>query len=833
MSGDAGSRPLPAGGRAERKTGGSRSVAVNEARIGRLLNRLGWATSTISLAAVFLVAACFYWLQARPQTDATAKARQNEAAERVVGRVQNLVGQVERILATMQLWSADGLASIDDPEAFNRLLIPVLQLRSVVSSLHLASDDGREILLIGSSEGFQNRITDIPRNGTRQLWLAWKDGRTRLGEEWKEQDYDPRRRPWFTGALDTAENRVHWTAPYTFQATKEPGITASVRWTDKASGRQFVVAMDVLLTDFSRSTRELAYGRQGQVAVLTADGKVLGLPRHARFSSDDEINAAVLQLPEDIGLPLLAAALEKADGNEGTFRLPAASAGAAESWLATLRRIPFGNQHFVVAMLAPEDDFSPWSRDLLAVLFFVLAAVAAFSVVLSRRLAGDVSEPLGKVFRELAVGNRELERQGRRSTAVAELLPRLQEADNFDALSRALLSGLAGRLPLGQGSVYLADAESRRLHLCGGHARTSAGAPPADIAYGEGLLGQCAVERKLIRLDRPGADYLRVESVLAAGEPATILVLPVLNKDVLLGVVELALLAGFDDDDMALVDGLMPMFALCMEVVARNERTREILRASQAQEERIRSMLGEQDAIFSKAPMGIMYAAGGRVLRVNAAMTQLFGHDAGELVGAETVTLFVSPESYREFAAQVGPKLAAGEGVHLEWPMRQGDGSVFLAMLSAQAVDIAGVERAAIWIIEDISERKRLEEATRASEARLRQVLEESPAAVTMVRESGEPLFANRRLAELLGVPPDELMQHNTVEFWADPEERQRFLRHLHEQGRVDAYEARFRRADGGEVTLSVNTRWIEQDGERLMLSWLSEPLGRKQGDVR
>jgi len=406
---------------------GKSDKAVSAARIDRLLRRLGWATTAISLAAVFLVAASFYLLQVRPQSDLTAKARQNEAVERVVNRVEGLIQQVERALLTAQRWSEEGVAGFDDVGAFNHLMIPVLQLRSVVSSVHLASDDGREILLLATPEGFRNRVTDVPRHGTQQHWLSWKSSRVRSGEEWKEQDYDPRKRPWFTGAMAAPEGTVHWTTPYIFQTTREPGVTASVRWVDKASGRQFVVAMDVLLSDLSRSTRALAYGENGMVALLTGDGKVLGLPRNSGFDSDEAMQKSVLQPPEAIGLPLLAAALATAGENlaDDTVRIARGTSGMDEPWLVTMQRVPFGNQFLRVAMMAPERDFSPWSRNLVATLLLLLIAVAVLSVLLSRRFSRDVSRPIGKVFDELAESNSELEIQGERTAAIAELAPRL------------------------------------------------------------------------------------------------------------------------------------------------------------------------------------------------------------------------------------------------------------------------------------------------------------------------------------------------------------------------------------------------------------------------
>ncbi len=807
---------------------GEAGRTINAAFIDRLLGRLGRATTAVSLASVLFVITAFYFLQVRPQAEATVKARQKEAAERVVNRIEGLVGEIENLLLTSQRWAADGLISLDDPVAFNRLMLPVLQLRRTISSFHLASDAGREVLLLGSADGFRNRITDVPGKGHLQQWLNWHDVHTRSGEELKEQDYDPRRRPWFSGALETPEGRVHWTAPYLFQTTREPGITASVRWIDKASGRQFVVAMDILLSDLSRSTRELEYGGTGMVALLTDDGKLLGLPRNAGFDNDEAIQKAVLQPPEAIGLQRLAAVLRQAGAaSDGTRRL----IDGGEPWLATLQRAPFGNQVFRIAMLAPEGDFSPWSRQIVLILLLLLAMVAVLSALLARRLARDVSRPLAHVFDELAASNLELKIQGGHSAAIATLAPKLQNAGDFAALADTLLGGLADRMMLGQGSLYRVDTAPETLRLCGGFARGGAGTPPATIAFGEGLVGQCAIERQAIALADPPSGYLRVGSALTAGDPALILVLPVVNNEQLLGVLELALLKDGGPHDRGLIDRLLPVLALCMEVLARSARAGELLRASQAQaaelaaqQERIQAMFAEQSAIFENAPMSILYAADGRLLRTNAALAALLGRSERDLAGADTALLFASPASHHKFAAAVTPMLAAGNGVRLEWTLAKADGSCFDALLSGRGVTLPGIVQASIWVIEDISERKRNEAAISASEARLRLVIEDSPTAVMMVSAHGEQLFTNRRLAELLGLPPSQLQARRSSEFWADPQEREHFIARLQAEGRVDRYETRFRRADGRVFPVLLDSRWIEQDGQQLLLSWISLP---------
>ncbi|MCH3857666.1 hypothetical protein, partial [Campylobacter jejuni] len=80
-------------------------------------------------------------------------------------------------------------------------------------------------------------------------------------------------------ALLAGANEVRWTEPYYFRSTGELGISAVVGWLTSDGHRQ-LFASDLRLIDFSRFTRSLVVGKSGFTAVLTPDGKVIGLPRN-------------------------------------------------------------------------------------------------------------------------------------------------------------------------------------------------------------------------------------------------------------------------------------------------------------------------------------------------------------------------------------------------------------------------------------------------------------------------------------------------------------------------------------------------------------------------
>ncbi|MBK6636460.1 MAG: PAS domain S-box protein [Rhodocyclaceae bacterium] len=787
------------------------------------------------------VAVTLYFFQAAPLATAAAALRQQDKL-RLDDKVQELQEQVERLLLPSLSWARNDLARIEDPATFNRLMVPMVESRPMISSVHLATDSGREILLLRLPAGWKNRLTDVPAKGTRQHWLEWKDEQTQMGQEWKDADYDPRVRPWFTGAMASPPGQVHWTAPYLFQSTQEPGITASVRFTDPASGENKVVAFDILLTDLSRFTSELRYGTHGQVTLLSADGKLLGLPRDAGLSRD-AATAALLKAPDDTLLPLVAAALTEAAKSTGGLSNPLSviSPVDASEWIARIEKIVLRNQELHMVAMAPASDFGVWSARLTFVLGGLFLLIVGLSLVISRVLAKDVSGPLGKVFDDLDASNATLNAQIARASVLNDLGPKLQAAESFPDLASVLLGGLAGYLPLGQGSLYRVHDEAKCLVLCAGYGRLSDGSLPEQVPFGESLLGQCALDRHALRLTPPSGAYGRVGSALSSGQPAELRLLPVVNHDELVGVLELMPLRALSGDEAALIDAVLPLLALCMEVIERNDDTRRLLDATreqaselEAQQARIKLLAEEQSAIFENAPVGIMYAMSvpGRMLivRANSGMAKLFGRPLEAFIDAELAILFRSPSEMGQAYGRVAPALNTEGRGSTECQLARADGSLFWARLSGQRIVKTG-NTASIWIVEDIDERKRLEDDMRESEQRMRTILELSPVGISINTEAGVSVFRNRRLAELLGYTNEELTRLSTTDYWLSPVDRMAFLEVLQHEGRVDDYTARFVRGDGKPMTVLLAASIEDIFGGRHVVTWIYDITERANAE--
>ncbi|MDE2617566.1 MAG: PAS domain S-box protein, partial [Burkholderiales bacterium] len=125
----------------------------------------------------------------------------------------------------------------------------------------------------------------------------------------------------------------------------------------------------------------------------------------------------------------------------------------------------------------------------------------------------------------------------------------------------------------------------------------------------------------------------------------------------------------------------------------------------------IQQTLLEYQAILENASVGILFTRDRKVLHCNPRASEIYGWPQGELVGQPGSVFYPSQEAYETIGRQAGPLLARGELLDVELPMRRKDDSEVYCHMRAKAIDPANTAEGTIWIIEDISERKR-EQAT-------------------------------------------------------------------------------------------------------------------------
>ena len=328
-----------------------------------------------------------------PMVERIAQSQFNVAAARIEASLDSMFAPANDLLDMSRGWTNGEAPSLDDPAAFNRIFMPVIKSLPQVTSVVAGTTTGQGWLLLQQAGGrWRNRMTDVPRNGRKHLFFEHLPN-GQVTSEWRDVDYDPRRRPWYLAAMNgTAGTLTHWTAPYLFFTTGDVGVTASTRIRLK-DGRDFVLGFDLMLRDLSKATMQSAVGKQGMVLVLTDDNRVLALPVAPSLAPPDWLKK-VLRPVDELGLAPVSDALaawlatQRASGSVLAYR------SGGEPWLASMRPYLLGEQKLWVMTLAPAADFAPAWGTLSTVLATLLALVLLLAFLIVRAYARRIALPL-------------------------------------------------------------------------------------------------------------------------------------------------------------------------------------------------------------------------------------------------------------------------------------------------------------------------------------------------------------------------------------------------------------------------------------------------------
>ena len=166
--------------------------------------------------------------------------------------------------------------------------------------------------------------------------------------------------------------------------------------------------------------------------------------------------------------------------------------------------------------------------------------------------------------------------------------------------------------------------------------------------------------------------------------------------------------------------------------------------------------------IAESVPLPIAITAVDRycVLFVNAMGREVFGVEAGDSDPGAIERLWADPDQRAAIARRIESE---GSVEQAEVRMRRRDGSEFDAIMSARPLDYGG-ERAVLGVITDITERSRIEEALRESEARLAALMDNAPLVVHLKDRAGRYLLANPELAKIFGCDPADVLGRTATE---------------------------------------------------------------------
>ena len=450
---------------------------------------------------------------------------------------------------------------------------------------------------------------------------------------------------------------------------------------------------------------------------------------------------------------------------------------------------------------------------------------------------GDLAVSVG-VLQKSA---QKMEEQGWVKSNLGEVVNAIQHADSFEALSKTLFSRLAPLINFGSAAFYM--LEEAQLRLLGSYAAANL---KENIAIGEGLVGQSALEKKSILLSNPPFEYAQINSALGLASPRYLTIIPVILDEQVLGVIELACFDVFSPREQSLLDDLLPLLAISMEMLDRKINTQTLLEETQKQAERmeIQTARMEEQAveleaqqvemetteawyrgIVESAPDGMMVLdETGQIILTNAKLEEEFAYEKGMLIGKHADELL--PKELRS----AGVSFLKADSLPDAKGMRE-DKSEFPVDTSISILPSLSGRGSCICVsVRDITERKLIEDKIRDSEASFRFILETSPVALRIkYPHENSCLFANQSYADMFGFSLDDIAAIDPSKIYQNPDDFTEIGRKLAAGESINNFSVGMKKITGEKIQVIASHIPVTFNGQKGFLGWFFDVTEMKQ----
>jgi HAMP domain-containing protein/signal transduction histidine kinase/CheY-like chemotaxis protein len=175
---------------------------------------------------------------------------------------------------------------------------------------------------------------------------------------------------------------------------------------------------------------------------------------------------------------------------------------------------------------------------------------------------------------------------------LAKFTQMLQGQKDLNTVTRRILSELAQVVNAHHGMFYIMEQaeefHASKLKLFAAYAYKGEVSLRKEFSLGEGLVGQCAVEKERILLTNVPRNYIKIGSGLGQGAPMNVIVLPVLFEKEIKAVIELASFDSFNDTHLDFLGQLTESIGIVLNTIETNSKTEHLLEQSQSLAEELR-----------------------------------------------------------------------------------------------------------------------------------------------------------------------------------------------------------------------------------------------------
>lgn len=221
----------------------------------------------------------------------------------------------------------------------------------------------------------------------------------------------------------------------------------------------------------------------------------------------------------------------------------------------------------------------------------------------------------------------------------------------------------------------------------------------------------------------------------------------------------------------------------------------------------------------------------GKLIWCNSSFTKLTGYTLNDLIG-KTLDILKAPDFPSEVYDFMWKTAIGGEFWHGELINKRKDGTTYNEEMTITPVkDSTGQINYFVAIKQDITERKKSEEALRQSELQFRGLYENATIGIYRTSINGKILMANPTIIKMLGYESfDEISKLNAKDSYYKPETREEFKKILLQKGRVVGFESLWKSKDGIPLYMRESARLArDNDGNPLYYEGSIEDITEKK----
>ena len=282
------------------------------------------------------------------------------------------------------------------------------------------------------------------------------------------------------------------------------------------------------------------------------------------------------------------------------------------------------------------------------------------------------------------------------------------------------------------------------------------------------------------------------------------------------------------------------------------------------------------EILFQNAPVGMCLLRERTILNCNRRFEEIFGYERGELENKSARHLYPSDDMFKHIGDKFGHFFEKNSFYRDERPMRRKDNTLIWCIVTGKVLFPDDPRYGAVWVVQDISEHKTLEDELKANiekleflvgqrtselrdhietlnvEVATRKKLEESanesqhkyhtlfhmlPIGISVTTEGGDILEANQVFCEMVGVEnatamnwrdlPGRFFLHDGTKI---SKEKFAWLINEHQEGKVSSVEVGMLPRRGGKARwLSTNTSLLSLKGQRMVVAVFTDITYRKR----